>query len=66
MILIPQVSMWLHLMFCFSYFKLTLRVGRERGRFLEVIFEVRLGHVLNFPLFIAWMKVDFVGQPESV
>ena len=39
--------------FCCSSFKLTLRVGRERGRILEIIFDVRPGHVIKSPLFIA-------------
>ena len=39
--------------FCCSSFKLTLRVGRERVRCLEISFELRPGHVIKFQLFIS-------------
>ena len=41
------------LMFCCSCLKGPLKVIRERGRCLDMSLEVRPGHAINFPLFIA-------------
>ena len=41
------------LMFCCSCLKRPLRVVRERGMCLDMSLEVRPGHVIKFPFFIA-------------